>query len=394
MKKTGVLALLGLLGVTIGMVALKPKKAHAADGTGGGPFDDGDQNDSQPVQPQNAQEVYALAMNPGLKDPEKVHEYALWLASSGQRPDWAAAAEARAVNLRAEQLLARGLLSSTSLADVENYARQLATASMHQAYASVLASRIAVERGAAPPAPFMLELLSGGQLKVDLSIYAPSRGGGAVAPSPVTPTPAPTGPSVTNVTPVTPTPTPGVPNAPVSPAVPPVPPVPGKPPIAAEEEKPDNDPNGTIALARLMLEEQAKAGWKYVSEAVKAWQRKVSLTPDGKFGPGSALRMATEVAVLPWIRYWPTGSASKSQAVTDYRGRLKALALSMAKQYPERVEHSAALLRCADLETGQGWPVQPKAAPATPPPPEEIAKRASDLTTELRQQSVSGRFYR
>jgi hypothetical protein len=151
---------------------------------------------------------------------------------------------------------------------------------------------------------------------------------------------------------------------------------PSAPPLVAEELKPANDPNGTILLARILLDEQGKPGWKYVSEAVTEWQQKVGLTADGKFGPGSAIKMAEEVAVLPFVRYWPTSSASKSAAVNAYRGRLKAYAVTIA---PKRKEHALMLIRAADLETGQGWPTKPVAAPAQQPTVAEIEAAKATL---------------
>jgi len=309
---------------------------------------DGDLHDAVPTQqPQTPEEVYSIGMNPNVKDAEKVHEWALWMNSSGHRPDWAAALERRAMALRAEALLSEGLKSQTLSERVTELATVLKQ-SGYEAYSVVLVSRLAVQRGQTPPAPFALELQSGGTLHIDLSVFAPGASGGtATASSTTQPPPAyvpSSGPSSGSGTVALPS------NAPA---------------LAQEEVKPANDPNGSIALARVLLDEQSRKGWKYVSEAVASWQRKTGLTADGKFGPASALRMSREVAVLPWVRYWPTGSASKAAAISDYRGRLKAFALTLAKSAPE---HAAALLIAADNETGQGWPSAPSAAPPTARP--------------------------
>lgn len=310
--------------------------------------------EGEPVQPKNAAEAYGLAMNPKLTNPDDVLALAQYLAREGSHPEWAAAAQKRYYDLKAELLLGEGLKSSTSLDRVEQIAKTLQ--STHPAYAEVLAIRSIVQRGQrTAPAPFNLQLLSGaGSLAIDLAIYAPSSGGSGGAP-PVGPTsPGATAPSVS---PTAPIPAGNQPAAPASGTTP----ASGVPPLAGEETKPENDPYGTLKLCHVLLDEQSRPNWKYVSAAVKQWQAKVGLTQDGKFGPGSALRMAQEAAYLPTVRYWPASSPSKASAVNDYRGRLKALALSMPAN---RNEHAAALLIAADREQGQGWPATaPKASP-------------------------------
>lgn len=364
MSKKATFLLLGLAGaVGAGVLMLAPKKASASP-LEGDPDDGGPIHEGEPVQPKNAQEAYALAMNPKMVDPDYVHSMASWLSSYGQRPDWAAAAEKRAQDLRAEQLLSEGLKTQSSLERVTQLANMLKAT--HPSYATVLASRIGVQNGAqSAPKPFQLKLDSGsGVLSIDLSIYSPhtssSLPAGAATPPPSaggsSTAPAPVNPAAVNV-PLPPAPTPQQAAAQAATAAA------GAPPLAVEEVKPENDPKGTIALARLLLDEQTKKGWKYISPAVKDWQSRVGLTPDGKFGPGSALRMAQEVAIMPWVRYWPTGSASKSAAVADYRGRLKAFALSIEAKRPE---HAIALYRAAELEAGQGWPAAPSAVPLSP----------------------------
>jgi hypothetical protein len=371
MGKTGKFLGLGAVVAVLAAVFLMPKKASASALAGGKPPEQGDQ-------PKTAAEAYSLAMNPSVKDPDYVHSLALWLNSAGQRPDWAAAAEKRAVDLRAEQLLSKGLLASATIEDVTAYGRLLSPT--HPAYATVLATRIGVERGAEPPAPFTLPLLSGGSLAIDMSIYRHSAagggaaggggafGGGGASGSYAAPS-APAMPTAANTT--TPpsayspaaassttiavaTPTGGTVTVPVQ-----LPPA--APPIAAQELKPENDPNGTLALCRVLLAEQNNPGWKYVSPAVKAWQSKVGMKADGKFGPGAALRMAQETVVLPWVRYWSlgVGDGSKKAAINDFRSRLKLYAESIVRTKPEA---AANLVVAADRESGQGWPTSPAAA--------------------------------
>jgi len=361
--------LLTCLGTIAIVAVLWPKKASASPlGEGAGPVHDGDGD-----QPKNANEVYSLAMNPNFKDSEKVHEYAVWLASSGQRPDWAAAVERRAQDLRAEGIMAVGLKLMTDAKTVSEDI--IALEPTHPEYAEVLRKRMIAMSGGNVVSPVILPLRSGGSLTIDFSIYSPAASAGPVGSQSGGSTPT----SPSQVAPPTyqPTPAGGAAQSPPIPTATPsgaqpsgatpqvvVKPPPGQasvPSITTAELDPTLDKYGTIALARVLLDEQTKPNWKYVSQAVKDWQSKVGLTADGKFGPGAALRMAQEVGALPWVRYWPVGSASKQAAVSDYRGRLKAYALSIA---PKNEAHAAALIISADRESGQGWPTAPAKAPA------------------------------
>lgn len=392
---------LGVVGVTALGLLLFSGTASASVLTSGGP-------DPNQPQPKNAEEAYSLAMNPSVTDPEYVHSLALWLTSYGQRPDWGAAAERRAVDLRAERVLAEGLRSQATESDVRAAMAKLAPT--HQAYATVLATRLGVESGMAPPEPFDLPLNSGGNLHLDMSVYARTQlspSGGAIpvgsssggsSPSTVTPAP-PAVPSTIVVSPgappivVTPV-TPSGGSVPLPPAMPatatapaassPAPIAVAVPSVATSEASPAVDPDGTIALARMLLDEQMRPNWKYVSQAVKDWQSRKGLKADGKFGVGSALVMAKDVAVLPWIRYFGSGigDGSKKAAVNDYRGRLKAYALSVAKAGNKA--HAAALMASADAEEGLGWPAKtPAASPPKPLTDEEIATQLAAIDRQL-----------
>lgn len=133
---------------------------------------------------------------------------------------------------------------------------------------------------------------------------------------------------------------------------------PDVPELAKEESSAAADPNGTISLARALIEVEGESGWKKkLAGMVKAWQGQVGLGDDGKFGVGSALKMAEEVGVLPLIRYWPKGSASKSSAVEEYRSKLHTLAFRLDRE--GKKEHAAAIRASADHERGQGWPSTP-----------------------------------
>lgn len=395
---------LGVVGVTALGLLLFSGTASASVLTSGGP-------DPNQPQPKNADEAYSLAMNPNVTDPEYVHSLALWLTSYGQRPDWGAAAERRAVDLRAERVLAEGLKPTSSAAEVRAAVAKLAPT--HAAYATVLATRIGVESGMAPPAPFDLPLNSGGTLHLDMSVYSrtqlsPSGGaipvgsgsGGSSPSTTATPAPPPV-PATIVVSPgmpatvVTPLPSQSGP-VPLPPAMPassttptaaaPTAAVPAAaaPPVATSEASAAIDPDGTVALARMLLDEQMRPNWKYVSQAVKDWQSRKGLKPDGKFGVGAALVMAKEVAVLPWIRYFGLGigDGSKKAAVNDYRSRLKAYALSVAKAGDKT--HAAALMASADAEDGLGWPAKtPGAAPPKPLSQDEIAAQLAVIDRQL-----------
>ncbi|MFA5739387.1 MAG: hypothetical protein WC902_11435, partial [Bacteroidales bacterium] len=113
-------------------------------------------------------------------------------------------------------------------------------------------------------------------------------------------------------------------------AIPPSPPASAIPPIAAEETSEDLDPQGTVFLARILLAREGSSGWKEALQSeVKAWQSRVGLTADGKFGPGSAERMAREVGVLPLVRFWPLGEWRREVAVDNYRARIERVAQSV-----------------------------------------------------------------
>lgn len=136
-----------------------------------------------------------------------------------------------------------------------------------------------------------------------------------------------------------------------------------KPPLATEETTPELDPNGTIALARMLLDREQTPGWREALQGqVMSWQRKLKLTPDGKFGPGSALKMGTEVGVLPLIRFWPKSQPSKSRALQKYRDNVHTLAANLESQ--GKKEHAKALDLSADFEDARAFG-NPNAKPVT-----------------------------
>ncbi len=131
------------------------------------------------------------------------------------------------------------------------------------------------------------------------------------------------------------------------------------PPLAKEETSEAADPNGTIGVARAMIDVESQPGWKSALQPLIAnWQKKVHLTSDGEFGPKSALKMGEEVGVLPLVRYWPKGSPTQTAAVRSYQTQLYALADKLEAE--GKKEHAIAIRASAEHETGQSWPKNPK----------------------------------
>ena len=162
--------------------------------------------------------------------------------------------------------------------------------------------------------------------------------------------------------------------------------IPGAEPPGAElperEVQPVVDPNGTIALARTLIADEASPSWKSLHHAqVQTWQRKVGLVADGLFGPKSALKMAEEVGVLPRIRYWSKTGGTLQTQLTKFRDNLYTLAANLDDN--GKHEHAAALRVSGDKETGQGWPSKPAAIQ-----PEERAEEALDIAQAI--QTTAG----
>jgi len=143
------------------------------------------------------------------------------------------------------------------------------------------------------------------------------------------------------------------------------PPAPTPAPIQTEELKPQADPNGTVALARELIEVQSQSGWKTALQpAIQVWQSRMGLTADGKFGPKSALKMADEVGILPLIRYWSATGGTKEKQLSAYRTSLLAKANTF-KQASATRPHGIALEVSAVHETGQGYSTSPAALPGS-----------------------------
>lgn len=133
-------------------------------------------------------------------------------------------------------------------------------------------------------------------------------------------------------------------------------------PLEKEETKPASDPNGTIRLARLLLDRETEPDWRNANTAqVTAWQKKVGLKADGKFGPGSAAKMADEVGVLPLVRFWPQGSV-KATVLKKYRRDMTTKAANLESR--GLGDHANALVVSAEREDARSYG-NPNAKPVT-----------------------------
>lgn len=141
--------------------------------------------------------------------------------------------------------------------------------------------------------------------------------------------------------------------------------------LHSEEIKLDQDPNGTIALAKSMINAESSAGWKTaLANDIKVWQARMGLTADGKFGPKSAIKMADEVGVLPLVRYYASTGGTKATQLAAYRTAIGQVASNV---YATNPAHSISLRSSQDYEQGQGY--------ATSPAPVSATARIAQATT-------------
>lgn len=362
------------LGILVGIagLALVASVAFAAEK----PAADSPEDDDDGV----AEQQYKSAMDPGQTNPDYVQSVAVWLAGSGQRPDLAAKVQEKHYALVSEMALRKalepGLLSESFLVQT---AADLET--MTPTYAALVRQRLVVQQGTRSPGTVTIKLLSGvGTMTIDFDSYVQSSSAPAVQNPPVV---VLTAPAATPAAPPAAVPTS---TAPTSPPPSPAPsaatpaPVATVPPLVVAEVEPAADPNGTVALAQAMKAEEESSGWKYVSDALKEWQRRVGRKVDGKFGTGDALRMAQEVGNVPLIRYWPLNGKPLATLLPAYREQLRVLAASLKASAPQ---HAAGLLLSALNETGQGWPKSSvKAAPPVVPMTEGTIQSAVESLDE------------
>ncbi len=147
-------------------------------------------------------------------------------------------------------------------------------------------------------------------------------------------------------------------------------------PIAAQEVQPQNDPNGTVMLARVMLARETAKDWKAdLQPDIARWQKIVGLKNDGKFGPKSVEKMAEEVAVLPLVRYWSQPVYNKATAQKAHKEMLARVIAKLTPLLPMSDYHITALKGLADREAGQ--------ALAKNPPPAATLEDVNALFTKF-----------
>jgi hypothetical protein len=137
---------------------------------------------------------------------------------------------------------------------------------------------------------------------------------------------------------------------PPTPANVPVPsvPVPPRPP-AHTAELPTAAPQDTVTMVQRLLAQEASPNWKKADPVLQAWQKSRGLVADGKFGPGTALRVADEIGTIPLIRFWPKGTYPEGNWIRDYQAEL----IAKANQSPSPRKEQ--LLASAEREQGQGF---------------------------------------
>src|SRR5690606_20611890 len=160
----------------------------------------------------------------------------------------------------------------------------------------------------------------------------------------------------------------------------------GSPPLVATETAPEHDPNGTVALAHVLLQAESKPNWKYEhQDLVAEWQKKVgTLVPDGKFGPKSALKMAEEVAILPYVRFW--SHWDKATGPREYRASLNALADKLEAESPAKKAHAEGLRKSAQREQAQSFPSKPAPQPNSE---KEVQSILDEIGADAADQAIT-----
>src|SRR6478752_7082842 len=125
------------------------------------------------------------------------------------------------------------------------------------------------------------------------------------------------------------------------------------PPIVAEPVNPSQPTNiaaDTLTTISAMLAQEQSPKWRRIPEpTLVSWQKNRGLVADGKFGTGTALKLADETGMLPIIRAWPNASYPEGHWLEDYRAALRAKAATASE--PRKSQ----LLAAAEREKGQGW---------------------------------------
>lgn len=153
-------------------------------------------------------------------------------------------------------------------------------------------------------------------------------------------------------------------------------------PIAAQEVQPQNDPNGTVMLARILLARETAPDWKGdFGPEVALWQKQVGLKNDGKFGPKALERMAAEVGVLPLVRYWSQPVYNKATAMKATADIVARAIAKLTPLLPDSEYHIAALKAGLGREQGQ--------ALAKNPAPARTLEEVQAIIAQLDKKAVS-----
>lgn len=129
------------------------------------------------------------------------------------------------------------------------------------------------------------------------------------------------------------------------------------------------DPHGTVKLARILLSRETMPDWKNdLKSDVEEWQtglksKGFDITPDGQFGPKSAAFMATEVGIMPLVRFWPKDVATKKQAKARYSMLVGASLADLNDDLPDSQAQIDALKMSMAREQAQSFDKNPGPQP-------------------------------
>lgn len=376
-------------GVALLVAATSKKKTSASQTTGSS---------------SSAAQVYAQAMDPGNQDIAALESALAYLRSYGSAQQ-VAAVTAKLEAVKAQQgyeQAAGGPPNAANVTDAYNYIMTADAATVqHNSGALVYAYSIVAVYGTQA----QKDTAYARMVQLGISVQPPSgvfSSAPAPAPGPTIPpgvvvddedddivmttppdVPSPIGPAPATVPPLAvPAAVPAAIPAVIPTALPVPVPAAAPPPLATEETAPYADPNGTVALARDMIERESRSGWKTALQPqIKAWQAAVGIDADGKFGIGAAEKMAEEVGILPRVRYFPRDTYTKQQGLDRYAERIGAVERRIKRE--GKTAHAAALRTSIAREGAESWGTDnPPAIPAGDRQ-EQLSQLAEMLGEEL-----------
>ena len=160
-------------------------------------------------------------------------------------------------------------------------------------------------------------------------------------------------------------------------------------PIAAVETSPEMDPQGTIALARLMLSRENLPGWKSdMQDEIGEWQSAAGLVSDGKFGIKSVARMAQEAGILPLVRYWPANTQLLSGLKT-YRATVGQTLANVKRNLPDSAAQVLGLEMSIARENGQSYGKENPAPADTLDFVEDVQEAIEDMADEKAERDLT-----